>query len=86
MRANPADPDRGSRKPDQDACKVQEREEVLRKFLEAHRYPTEPLDPLEKALDEVPLLVEVGIEFVVRRARRVRRDHDLSAVRLELGA
>lgn len=73
-----------SRQPHERAGKVQKREEVTRELLEAHGDPTKAFDPLEEALDQVPLAVEVAVDLVLLRARRIRWDHHRAAVRYEL--
>lgn len=56
---------------------MQERQEVPRELLEAHRDPSEPFDALKEVLDETPLAIDVSIERVVSPSlvRRVRREH-----------
>lgn len=73
-----------SGQPHECAGQVQKREEVARELLEAHGDPAEAFDPLEEALDQVPLFVEVAVELVLLCARRIRWNHDRAAVRYEL--
>jgi len=63
---------------------MHEGEVVARQLFEAHRDPTRAFDALEEVLYQAPLLVDVLVDLSLRRARRIRWNHDHAATRPEV--
>lgn len=63
---------------------MQKRQKRFRELLKAHRDPTETLQLLEQVLHEMPLSIQIPVDFALRLSGRIGGDDNLAALLLQL--